>query len=158
MKCPYCGYIDTEVVDSRVVNEGRGIRRRRQCMSCKKRFTTYEHAEFDEISVIKKDKTREKFDRNKILNGIIRACERRPISRDKMDAVVERIEMRIRSKGIKEIKSGGIGEMVVKELFKLDPIAYIRFASVYQSFGDPEEFNKAVQLFRKSNSHKISKK
>lgn len=152
MKCPYCGYIDTEVVDSREVTEGRGIRRRRQCMSCKKRFTTYEHAEFDEITVIKKDKTRQPFDRNKILGGIIKACEKRSISRDKMDEVADRIEMKIRSKGQKEIKSQAIGDMVVKELFRLDPIAYIRFASVYQSFNSPEEFKKAILLFKKKST------
>jgi transcriptional repressor NrdR len=154
MKCPYCGYIDTEVVDSREVNEGRGIRRRRQCMSCKKRFTTYEHAEFDEITVIKKTKAREPFDRNKVLSGIIRACDKRSVSRDRMEEVADRIEMKIRSNGTKEIKSADIGDMVVKELFKLDPVAYIRFASVYQSFDSPEEFKKAVLLFKKKTTKK----
>ena len=154
MKCPYCGYKDTEVMDSRESPTGDSIRRRRECTSCKKRFTTYEKADFAEITVIKKGGVREPFDRNKILNGILKACEKRKVSRERMEAVAARIEMKIRSKGIKEIESKQIGDMLVKELFKLDPVAYIRFASVYQNFDSPEAFNKAVALFKRRETKK----
>ena len=154
MKCPYCGYANTDVVDSRETIGGESIRRRRECTSCKKRFTTYEHVDLADITVIKKDNLREPFDRSKILNGIIRSCEKRPVSRDKMEAIVDKIEMKIRAKGIREIKSRIIGDMVVKELFKLDPVAYIRFASVYNAFDSPEEFRKAVVLFKNKSTTK----
>ncbi|MDE1851564.1 MAG: transcriptional regulator NrdR [Candidatus Micrarchaeota archaeon] len=154
MKCPYCGYYDTEVIDSRESPDGDSIRRRRACESCKKRFTTYEKADFADITVIKRNGAREPFDKNKVLNGIMKACEKRAISRETMDKLTDKIEMRIRSKGIKEIDSRRIGDMVVKELFKLDPVAYIRFVSIYQNFDSPEEFRKAVTLFKKSSKSK----
>ena len=157
MKCPYCGFNNTDVIDSRETVDRESIRRRRECVSCKKRFTTYEHVDLADITVIKKDNTREPFDRNKILGGIMRSCEKRPISRDRMETIVDNIEMKIRAKGTKEINSRAIGEMVVKELFKLDPVAYIRFASVYQNFDSPEEFRKAILLF-KNKSRKGAKK
>ncbi|MDE1860882.1 MAG: transcriptional regulator NrdR [Candidatus Micrarchaeota archaeon] len=157
MKCPYCGHVNTEVVDSREALEGESIRRRRECGSCKKRFTTYEEIEHADITVIKRDNKREPFDKNKILNGIMKACEKRSISRERMDDVTDRIEMKIRAQGRKEIQSRKIGDMVVKELFKLDPVAYIRFASVYENFDSPEQFRKAIQLFRKSSKNKNRK-
>ncbi len=147
MRCPYCKSEDTDVIDSREVLNGRSIRRRRECGSCGKRFTTYEKIDFAEITVIKKDGTREPFERSKILNGVIRACEKRRISRDVMEGTVDNIEMRIRSKGIREITSREIGDMVVRRLFRLDPVAYIRFASVYNNFDSPNEFRKVVALF-----------
>ena len=159
MKCPYCGHNNTEVIDSREADEGESIRRRRECGSCKKRFTTYEEIDNAEITVIKRDNTRQPFDRNKILNGIMRACEKRSVSREKMEEIVDRIEMKIRTSGKKEIESGKIGDMVVKELFKLDQVAYIRFASVYENFDSPEQFRKAVALFKKESSkHKQNKR
>ncbi len=158
MKCPYCSYVDTEVIDSREVMDGKSIRRRRQCGQCKKRFTTYEEIDHAEITVIKRDNTREAFDRNKILDGVIRACEKRSISRQKMDAIVDRIEQKLRAQGLREIESRKIGDMVVKELFKLDPVAYIRFASVYENFDSPEEFRQAVSLFKKKASSSKKKR
>ncbi len=149
MRCPFCKSSNTEVVDSREVMNGEGIRRRRECESCGKRFTTYEKADLADISVIKKDSTREPFDRNKILSGIMIAGQKRNISREKMESIVDRIEARIRSRGTKEIKSRAIGDMVVKELFNTDPVAYIRFASVYNNFDSPEEFRKYVLMLRK---------
>ncbi|MCL5675390.1 MAG: transcriptional regulator NrdR [Candidatus Marsarchaeota archaeon] len=147
MRCPYCNSKDTDVVDSREVLDGKSIRRRRECRECGKRFTTYEKTDLIEITVIKKDGTREPFDRNKILNGLLKACEKRKVSREAIDGVVDRIEMKLRSKGKAEIKSREIGNMIVKELFKLDHVAYIRFASVYYNFDSPEEFRKIVRLF-----------
>jgi transcriptional repressor NrdR len=148
MRCPYCGSKDTDVIDSREVLDGKSIRRRRECVECGKRFTTYEKVDFDDVTVIKRDKTREPFDRNKVLAGVIKACEKRKVSRAEMEALVDKIETRIRTKGVKEIKSSAIGDMVVKGLFRLDPVAYIRFASVYKNFDSPEEFRKAVGIFK----------
>lgn len=148
MRCPYCKAENTDVIDSREALNGDSIRRRRECKSCSRRFTTYERLDLAEITVIKRNETREPFDRNKVLNGVMKACEKRSISRDVMEQLVERIEARIRSSGRKEAKSMEIGDMVVKELFKLDPVAYIRFASVYNNFESPEEFRKVVGIFR----------
>lgn len=151
MRCPFCKSSNTEVLDSREVMNGASIRRRRECESCGKRFTTYEKVDLEEIIVIKKDNTREPFDRNKILHGIVIAGQKRDISRERMEQIVDKIESRIRSKGTKEIESRKIGDMVVKELFSIDPVAYIRFASVYNNFDSPEEFRRHVQMFRKSS-------
>ncbi len=126
-------------------------------MSCKKRFTTYERAGLEEITVIKRDGTRQAFDRSKILNGIMNACEKRPISRERMDALVDRVESKIRMSGAREIESKKIGNIVIKELFKLDSVAYIRFASVYNSFESPEEFKNTVLLFKNRASEKNRK-
>jgi len=154
MKCPFCASNNTEVIDSREVMDGASIRRRRECESCGKRFTTYEKVDLEAITVIKRDGMRQPFESSKILNGIIHASEKRNISREKMDAIVDKIEMKIRSKGIKEIDSRAIGDMVVKELFKVDPVAYIRFASVYYNFDSPEEFKKYVLMLEKSSKRK----
>lgn len=156
MRCPYCKNENTDVIDSREVMEREVTRRRRECTDCKRRFTTYERAEMEEITVIKRDNTRQQFDRNKVLNGIMRACEKREISRAEMEAITDRIEAKIRSKSSLEIKSKEIGNMVVKELLKLDPVAYIRFASVYNNFGSPEEFRKAISVFGKKAKGKGS--
>ena len=154
MKCPFCASNNTEVIDSREVMDGASIRRRRECESCGKRFTTYEKVDLEDITVIKRDGTRQPFERTKILGGIIHASEKRNISREKMDSIVDKIEMKIRSKGIKEINSREIGDMVVKELFKVDLVAYIRFASVYYNFDSPEEFKKYVLMLEKSAKKK----
>ncbi len=154
MKCPFCKSSNTEVIDSREVLNGGSIRRRRQCESCDRRFTTYEKVDLADITVIKRNNTREPFDRNKILNGIMRACEKRPISWERMDEVADRIETRIRKRGVREISSGKIGDMLIKELFNLDPVAYLRFASVYYNFRSPDEFRKYVSMLGKKSKMK----
>ncbi len=157
MKCPFCKSSQTEVVDSREVLNGESIRRRRECESCGRRFTTYEKADIADITVIKRNGTREPFDRSKILNGIMKACEKRNVNREVMDAIVDRIERKARSSGAKEIKSRKIGDMVVKELFNTDLVAYIRFASVYNNFDSPEEFRKYVLSLRKYTNKRKSR-
>ncbi|MHB1829857.1 MAG: transcriptional regulator NrdR [Candidatus Micrarchaeaceae archaeon] len=157
MKCPFCKSSQTEVVDSREVLNGESIRRRRECESCGRRFTTYEKADIADITVIKRNSTREPFDRSKILNGIMKACEKRNVSREMMDAMVDRIERKARSSGAKEIKSRKIGDMVVKELFNTDLVAYIRFASVYNNFDSPDEFRKYVLSLRKYTNKRKSR-
>lgn len=147
MRCPYCKNENTDVIDSREVMDRDVTRRRRECTRCSRRFTTYERAEVEEITVIKRDNTRQQFDRNKVLGGIMKACEKREISRATMEDMTDRIESRIRARGNLEITSKDIGNMVMKELLKLDPVAYIRFASVYQNFGSPEEFRNAISIF-----------
>jgi transcriptional repressor NrdR len=154
MRCPYCRSENTEVIDSRDTVNGESIRRRRECTSCGKRFTTYERVDLAEITVIKKDSTRQPFDRVKILNGIVHACEKRPVSMEQAEAIVDKVESKIRASGIHEIESRKIGDMVVKELFRLDPVAYIRFASVYNNFDSPEEFKKAVLQFKNAGRPK----
>jgi len=140
MKCPFCGDFDNKVVDSRLSGESDVIRRRRECLGCGRRFTTYERVEDILPMVIKKDDRREPFDRNKILSGIQIACQKRPISVSVMEEMADRIEKVLQEKGDKEIKSSTIGETVMQELHDLDEIAYVRFASVYRSFKDINEF------------------
>ena len=153
MLCPYCGSNRTRVIDSRFVVSDNSIRRRRACDACKRRFTTYERAYTIEITVIKKNGSREPFDRNKVLNGILKACEKRPISRERMEEVAEKIERKLTSQNKKEVTSRKIGEMVMNELYKLDPVAYIRFASVYNNFDSPDQFRKiAMMLKNKRNA------
>ena len=158
MKCPYCGNENTEVIDSREVPNESSIRRRRECSECERRFTTYEKFDFAGVTVIKRNGTRESFNRDKILGGIMKACEKRKISREAMDRVVDRIEAKINGNDIKEIKSSVIGDMLVRELFKLDPVAYIRFASVYKNFDSPSEFREIVKLFEKKSAGDKEKK
>ncbi len=140
MKCPYCGFPDSKVVDSRPNDVGDSIRRRRECGRCGKRFTTYEQVESFPILVIKKDGKREPFDRNKLLRGLYKACEKRPVSADQLEALATEIEQTIRNSLEREIPSAQIGEMVMERLFKLDEVAYVRFASVYRSFRDVNLF------------------
>lgn len=154
MKCPFCGKSESEVLDSREAIDGDSIRRRRMCLSCKKRFTTYERIDLFNMTVIKKDNTRESFNRNKILDGITRACEKRPISREKIETIVAKIERDLRAKGKREVGSREIGDRVIRELIKLDPVAYIRFASVYHNFESPNEFRKIVAVFKKDRKRK----
>lgn len=149
MKCPYCSKGETKVVDSRLTTEN-SLRRRRECLSCEKRFTTYERIERTPLLVIKKDGTREQFDKDKIKNGLLRACEKRPISLDKIELVVNNIENDIFEKEQGEVSSKRIGEYIMKQLKKLDKVAYIRFASVYREFTDLQSFEKELKsLLRK---------
>ncbi len=145
MKCPFCDNEDTKVVDSRPIDEGNAIRRRRECEKCGKRFTTYEKVEASIIMVIKKDGSREAFDRNKILNGIVKACEKRPVSMDSIEKVVNDIERGLSNMLEKEVKSTFIGELVMDQLKSLDEVAYVRFASVYRQFKDVNTFIKEIE-------------
>ncbi len=140
MRCPHCSSMDNKVVDSRLGKEGESIRRRRECLKCSGRFTTYERVEEVLPLVIKKDGRREPFDRMKILNGLKKACEKRPISMEMLERTVEEIEKALQEKGFKEIPSTAIGEEVMDRLHKIDEVAYVRFASVYRSFRDINEF------------------
>lgn len=149
MRCPYCGQLESRVVDSRVAKEGDVIRRRRECLSCGKRFTTYERVELSIPMVVKKDGRREFFSREKILKGIEKACEKRPVSVDDMDAIVRKIELELSQRGEAEVSSREIGEMVMRELYKLDKVAYVRFASVYKEFKEVEEFMEEVKRLLK---------
>lgn len=140
MKCPYCGYKEDKVVDSRSTQEESAIRRRRECLKCGKRFTTYEYIEEVSSMVIKKDGRREPFDRKKILSGIIKACEKRPISMEQMEGIVTEVERAMQKKSDRETPSSKIGELVMERLKKLDEVAYVRFASVYRQFKDVGQF------------------
>jgi len=143
MNCPYCNHIDTKVTDSR--DTERSIRRRRECLSCNKRFTTYEYIEMAPLFVIKKDGRRERFDRAKIRNGMEKALEKRPISHEKIEEMIEGIEEKIRRGGKEEIETSLIGEYVMDALKEVDHVAYIRFASVYRQFTDVTSFEKEVK-------------
>ena len=140
MKCPSCGYMESKVLDSRISKEMDAIRRRRECLKCGKRFTTAERLEEGLPLVVKKDSRREVFDRTKILNGLEKACEKRPVSITHLEKIVSRIEYMLLDKGEREIKASEIGALVMEELKKLDDIAYVRFASVYRQFKDINEF------------------
>lgn len=140
MKCPFCAYIDTKVIDSRLGKEGNNIRRRRECVECERRFTTYERVEEMQPLVVKKDGRRQPFERMKILAGIQRACEKRPVSSEAIEKVIDRLEMSLLESGEREIDSSRIGEAVMAALRDLDEVAYVRFASVYRQFKDINEF------------------
>ncbi|MBE7011149.1 MAG: transcriptional repressor NrdR [Ruminococcaceae bacterium] len=140
MRCLFCGHTESKVIDSRSTDEGTTIRRRRECLECGKRFTTYEKIESIPIIVVKKDGTRESFDREKIINGLLRACEKRPVSLEQVENVVDEIEARLYNLLEREVSSEKIGEMVMERLQKLDDIAYVRFASVYRQFKDINSF------------------
>lgn len=140
MKCPFCGCIDSKVIDSRPNDEGDSIRRRRECIACQKRFTTYEVIESLPIIVIKKDGKRETYDKNKLLNGLIKACEKRPVSLDDLERLINEVEQVIRNSLDREVTSEQIGELVMDGLKKLDEVAYVRFASVYRQFKDLNSF------------------
>lgn len=144
MKCPFCGQVEDKVVDSRMGSDSLSIRRRRECLGCGKRFTTYEYIEEASLMVIKKDGRREAFDRKKILAGITKACEKRPISIEKMEELVDSIERSVMKKFDREVSSEEIGELVMESLSKLDEVAYVRFASVYRQFKDVSQFMKEL--------------
>ncbi len=149
MKCPFCAFLESKVIDSRPTDEGERIRRRRECLSCQRRFTTYEIVESLPIIVIKKDKTRQAFSREKILNGMVRACEKRPVSLDTLERAIDDIEIEIQNSLDREVSSEKIGELVMKKLSEIDEVAYVRFASVYRQFRDINTFmaelNKLLQ-------------
>ncbi len=145
MKCPYCGYEEGKVIDSRPTEEGNAIRRRRECLHCQKRFTTYEKLETISLAVIKQDNSRQAYDREKILRGIIRACEKRPISLAQMESVADAIESELYQAMVKEVTSTEIGERVMRHLKELDEVAYVRFASVHKHFSDIETFMEELQ-------------
>ena len=140
MKCPFCGYLDSKVVDSRPTEDGSSIRRRRECLSCRKRFTTFEVMESLPVVVIKKDGSRQSFDRSKRLNGMIRACEKRPVSFETMEKIADEIEQMLQNELNREVPSAQIGEMVMDRLKDVDEVAYVRFASVYRQFKDISTF------------------
>ena len=140
MRCLYCGNLESKVVDSRSAEDGMAIRRRRECLECGKRFTTYEVIESLPIIVIKKDKSRETFNRNKLMTGLLRACEKRPVSIDTLDNIIDEIEVIIQNSLDREVSSEKIGELVMEKLKKVDEVAYVRFASVYRQFKDINTF------------------
>ena len=146
MKCPFCGFDDSKVIDSRAVDER--IRRRRECLQCAKRFTTYESVETMPIVVIKKDCSRESFDRTKLINGLLRACEKRPVSLDRIEKLVGEIESDILNSLDREIASYRLGELALEKLKQVDEVAYVRFASVYRQFADIETFMNELQAMR----------
>jgi transcriptional repressor NrdR len=149
MKCPFCGHPEDKVVDSRTIKEGELIRRRRECLACTKRFTTYERIEEIPLMVAKKDGRREPFDRSKIVIGVLKACEKRPVGIEQIEDLVDRIEKSINSSMEKEVSSETVGAMVMEELKNLDEVAYVRFASVYRQFKDIDEFMDVVKnLYR----------
>lgn len=145
MKCPYCDNLDSKVIDSRLTDDNESIRRRRECERCFKRFTTYERIETQPVAVIKKDGTRQPFNRNKILDGLIRACVKRNISTKSLEKVVNEIETEIKNTPVNEISSREIGDLVLKHLKTIDKVAYIRFASVYKQFDSLKEFNMELE-------------
>ena len=140
MKCPYCGEIDSKVIDSRPADDGERIRRRRECLVCQKRFTTYEIVETVPLMVVKKDKSREAFNRQKLLNGMMRACEKRPVSLAELERIADEIEQELQNSMEREISTEAIGEKVMERLRNVDQVAYVRFASVYRQFKDIDTF------------------
>jgi len=140
MKCPYCAHLGDKVVDSRESKEGEVIRRRRECLDCGKRFTSYERIDEIPYMVVKKDGTRERFDRQKLVQGLLKACEKRPVSVAALETIADRVEATLQDRPEKEIATGDIGSFVMEELRKLDKVAYVRFASVYKHFRDIGEF------------------
>ena len=145
MKCPFCSYFESKVIDSRPTDEGQTIRRRRECMKCSKRFTTYEKIEEIPLIIVKKNWNRESYDRNKLLNGIIKACEKRPVSINTIENLVDEIEKNLDNSLQREIKSEKIGEMVMDKLKDIDEVAYVRFASVYRQFKDLNSFMEELK-------------
>ena len=149
MKCPFCSNADTQVVETRMAEDGDFIRRRRQCAHCEKRFTTYERPDVTFPAVVKKDGRRIEYERDKLLGSMKLALRKRPVSTEQIDSAVERIEEKLLNLGVREIPSSRIGELVMRELKKLDKVAYVRFASVYRSFEDVDDFKSVVDEFRR---------
>ncbi len=154
MKCPYCSATESKVIDSRPTEDGEKIRRRRECLVCARRFTTYEIVETVPIIVVKKDGSRQEFDRQKLLGGLLRACEKRPVSYQMLETAVDNIEQSLRSSFEQEVTSVHIGELAMRELKKVDEVAYVRFASVYREFRDIDSFmNELRQLMDQRQEH-----
>ena len=154
MLCPFCGEKETKVNDSRLVGEGRQVRRRRECLKCSERFTTFETAELVMPRMIKTNGTRQPFDEEKLKNGFLRAIEKRPIDLDTVDAALDRIKHSLMTSGERESDTREVGELVMKELRTIDDVAYVRFASVYRSFQDVDEFREEIELMHKKNKKK----
>lgn len=152
MKCPVCSFMESKVVDSRTSDDGEKIKRRRECLKCQQRFTTYEVLETIPLMVVKKDNTRERFNKQKLLDGILKACEKRSIPISTLENIINTIERNLRSMGEKEIKASLIGEYVMDSLRALDKVAYIRFASVYRQFDDVENFILELNTLKKFNN------
>ena len=157
MRCPSCHYKDTNVVDSRMNSDGTSIRRRRKCPKCEERFTTYEYIEHVPLMVVKRDGRRQPFDRTRIISGIIKVCEKRPISVDQIESMVDEIERVIRKKYDLEVEAKNIGEMVMNQLSMVDEVAYVRFASVYRQFRDVNQFMSELQTILGKNKKKKGK-
>ena len=151
MKCPFCSFEESKVIDSRPTDEGQRIRRRRECLSCGKRFTTYEIIESLPIIVIKKDKSRETFNRDKLMTGLLRACEKRPVSIDTLDNMIDEIETTLQNSLDREVSSEKIGQLVMDKLKKIDEVAYVRFASVYRQFKDINTFMRELNKLLSSD-------
>ncbi len=149
MKCPYCLYSESKVIDSRPADDGQRIRRRRECMKCAKRFTTYEIIETQPVIIIKRDKSRQVFDRNKLLSGMLRACEKRPVSLDALENAIDEIESQLQNSLEREVTSVEIGEMALSKLKDIDEIAYVRFASVYRDFKDIQSFMDELKTLQR---------
>jgi transcriptional repressor NrdR len=149
VKCPKCGFEDTKVLESRLSNEGRAVRRRRNCIQCNHRFTTYEKEELFAFSVVKKDGRIEPFIKEKSFRAIQTACQKRPINYDQMDAIIHRVERTIQEESERNVPSTRIGDLIMQELYNIDKVAYVRFASVYKDFKDPSEFTKEISSLEK---------
>lgn len=154
MRCPFCSFGESKVIDSRAAEEGSSIRRRRECLQCMRRFTTYEVVEESPLMVIKKDGRRELFDRTKLLNGLLRACEKRPIPLSVVETVVDKVEKELRNLMEREVSSRTIGETVMRHLKDIDQVAYVRFASVYRQFADLQNFMQELETLMKTQSVK----
>lgn len=154
MKCPHCGYIESKVIDSRPTDDNTAIRRRRECLSCAQRFTTYEKVETIPLIVVKKNGNRESFDRNKLMNGIIKSCEKRPVSIEQIEHMVNDIESEIQKIAKKEVSSTVIGEEIMKRLKDVDEVAYVRFASVYRQFKDVNSFMDELKTMLSDRGNK----
>lgn len=149
MKCPFCLYPESKVIDSRPADDGQRIRRRRECIQCGKRFTTYEAIESQPVIIIKRDKSRQVFDRNKLLSGMLRACEKRPVALETLENAIDEIESQLQNSLDREVSSAAIGELALQKLKDIDEIAYVRFASVYRDFKDIESFKSELDLLLK---------
>ena len=145
MKCSFCGHLEDKVVDSRASSDGASIRRRRECLACARRFTTYEELEARELMVVKKDGRRERFDRKKLLAGLLKACEKRPVSISDLERLVDELELSLSQEFDREVPSREVGERVMHKLHEIDPVAYVRFASVYREFKDAEQFMRELK-------------
>jgi len=158
LKCPSCDYKETKVVDSRISTDGGSIRRRRECLKCSKRFTTYEYVEQVPLMIIKKDGRRQPFDRSKITSGLVKACEKRPISIDKIEDVTREVERTLQRKYDREVESHIVGEIIMEKLASLDEVAYVRFASVYRQFRDVNQFMKELKVILEKEKEPVKRK
>ncbi|EPY2271493.1 transcriptional regulator NrdR [Clostridium sporogenes] len=151
MKCPYCAYGESKVVDSRSTEDGSSIRRRRECLKCNRRYTTYEKIETTPILVIKKNMSREYFDRNKIVNGLMKACQKRPVSRKQIEQIADEVERHISNEMLTEVNTDEIGQIIMRNLKKIDEVSYVRFASVYRQFKDINTFMEEIKNLMEKN-------